>query len=212
MAPTSICGDPMSTNRAGRSRAVGLVAMLIAAATVAGCAPSPSSNAPATAAPVATSEAPPPPAYLADLTPVEGTKPTVGPASINGNTYEHSIVQPSYLQTGNVTQTQYNLGRKCDQLTFTAGLTDDSSSNGSVQFEIYGDDKQLVSVRLDFGSESTQTVSITNYLRLKVQNTGIKGTGVLRAGWGNAAIHCRTSVVANDGSVAPTAATSPPTS
>ena len=201
----------MSTNRAGRSRAVGLVAMLIAAATVAGCAPSPSSNAPATAAPVATSEAPPPPAYLADLTPVEGTKPTVGPASINGNTYEHSIVQPSYLQTGNVTQTQYNLGRKCDQLTFTAGLTDDSSSNGSVQFEIYGDDKQLVSVRLDFGSESTQTVSITNYLRLKVQNTGIKGTGNLRAGWGNAAIQCRTPVVA-DGSVAPTTAPSPPTS
>jgi NPCBM/NEW2 domain len=200
----------MSTIRIGGSRAVRLVTILIAAATVAGCAQSPSSNPPPTT-PATTSEAPPPPAYLADLTPIEGIKPVSGPASINGKEYEHSIVQPSYLQTGSVTQAQYNLGRKCDQLTFTAGLTDDSTSNGSVQFEVYGDDKQLVSVRLDFGSESTQTVSITNYLRLRVQNTGIKGTGVLRAGWGNAAIQCRTPVVA-DGSVAPSTAPSPPTS
>lgn len=199
----------MSPILACRSRAVGPAAILIAAATVVGCAPSFPSNTPTTPA---TSEAPPPPAYLADLTPVEGIKPAAGPARINGKDYEHSIVQPSYLQTGNVTQTQYDLGRQCDQLTFTAGLTDDSSSNGSVQFEVYGDDKQLVSVRLDFGSESTQTVSITNYLRLRVQNTGVKAAGVLRAGWGNAAIQCRTPLAANGGSITPPAPAGSPTS
>ena len=108
MAPTSISGHPVSPLRACRGRAVGLVTILIAAATASGCAQSPSSNPPPTT-PVTTSEAPPPPAYLADLTPVEGVKPVVGPASINGKEYEHSIVQPSYLQTGNVTQTQYDV-------------------------------------------------------------------------------------------------------
>jgi hypothetical protein len=62
-----------------------------------------------------------------------------------------------------------------------------------VQFEVYGDEKQLMSVRVDFGAESQQTVSLVNYLRLRVRNTGIKGRGKLSAAWGNAAIRCRSS-------------------
>jgi hypothetical protein len=183
-------GDPVAV-RWGHYCAVGLFAVVIAAAS-GGCTSSRSPNVPSTAGPngVATTAASSS-TYLADAKVVEGPVPITGPARINGKEYEHSIVQPSYI--GSSTETQYDLGRNCDQLTFTAGLPDDSTSTGTVQFEVYGDDKQLISVRVDFGAESQQTVSLVNYLRLKVRNTGIKGRGKLSAGWGSAAIRCRTS-------------------
>ena len=176
----------------GQNRAFGVITVLIAAA-LAGCTSGPSSSVPNAAGPTApATTAAPSPTYLADLKPVEGPSPISGAAKIDGKKYEHSIVQPSYLGS-TIIETQYDLGRACDQLTFTAGLPDDSTSTGSVQFEVYGDDKQLMSVRLGFGAESQQTISIANYLRLKVRNTGIEGRGKLSAGWGNAAIRCRTS-------------------
>ena len=178
--------------RLGHNCAVGLFTVLIATA-LAGCTSSPSPNVSNAAGPTApATTAAPTPTYLADLKPVEGPAPTTGPARINGKEYQHSIVQPSYLRSTSI-ETQYDLGRNCDQLTFTAGLPDDSSNTGSVQFEVYGDDMQLMSVRLNFGTESQQTISLVNYLRLKVRNTGIEGRGKLSAGWGNAAIRCRTS-------------------
>jgi len=183
-------GDPVAV-RWGRGRAVGIFTVLIAAG-FAGCGSSSSSNGSSSAGPTApATTAAPSSIYLADAKVVEGPVPITGPARISGKAYEHSIVQPSYI--GSSVETQYDLGRNCDQLTFTGGLTDDSTSTGTVQYEVYGDDKQLISVRVDFGAESQQTVSLVSYLRLKVRNTGIKGRGKLSAAWGNAVIRCRPS-------------------
>ena len=178
---------------ATRARVGGLLLMAIA---MAGCSAGPtttggtSTAASAATAPATTVPAQLPPAYLAEAKPVEGNVPTNGDVHINGKDYPHSVVQPSYIAPGNVTQTQYDLGRRCDRLTFTAGLTDDSTSGGTIQFDVFGDDRPLLSVRLDFGHDSTQSVDVSQVLRLKLQNSGIKGTGNLRAGWGTAAIIC----------------------
>ena len=112
-----------------------------------------------------------------------------GTIDINGRTYVHSIWQYSST-AGNVNQTQYDLKRGCDQLTYTAGVTDDSSSDAIIQFEVYGDNRLLKSFRLGYGDDARQTVNVTNVLRLKLLNTGIGASGNLYAGWGDAAVRC----------------------
>jgi hypothetical protein len=125
--------------------------------------------------------------YLANLPIAEGYPVNAGAIDINGHEYAHSIWQ-SYSPT------QYDLKRRCDQLTYTAGITDNSSSDGVIQFEVYGDNRRLKSFRLGFGHDSQQTVSVRNVLRLKLQITDISASGNLSAGWGDAAVRCSSRV------------------
>jgi hypothetical protein len=137
----------------------------------------------------ATSTLPAGSTYLADLTSVEGNAPDKGSIDINGRTYPHSIYQ--FSSNGNQTQTQYDLRRQCDELTYTAGVTDDSASEAMIQFEVYGDGQLLKSVRLPYGQDAAQTVNVHNVLRLKLQNVGLRSTDTSAyAGWGDAAIRC----------------------
>jgi hypothetical protein len=155
--------------------------------------PTPSSSSP-TESPTSESSLTPPAGstYLADLSPVEGSA-SPGSIDINGRTYVHSIYQSSAAYSGNKQETQYDLGRKCDELSYTAGVTDDSASVSSIQFEVYGDGRLLKTARLGYGEDAQQTVNVQDVLRLKLQNIGLRlPSGSMYAGWGDATIRCRT--------------------
>jgi hypothetical protein len=129
--------------------------------------------------------------YLSDISPVEGETAGTGNILINGKTYTHGV----WLYNGE--SAQYDLKRQCDQLTYTAGITDDSPSASVMQFDVYGDGQSLKSFRFKFGRDARQTLNLTNVLRLKLQATTISQTNGSYAGWGDAAVSCSSSLVAN---------------
>lgn len=112
-----------------------------------------------------------------------------GPIIINKRKYLHGISLTAYPFV--TTLVQYRLGWRCDQLTYTAGVVDNSSKDAVIRFEVYGDDRILKQFQLAYGQDSQQAVSVKNVVTLKLQTIGLQGSDrSLTAGWGDAAVYC----------------------
>lgn len=132
--------------------------------------------------------------FLADLTAVSGT-PIRETVSVNGTSYAHAIsrglVCPAYK--GNSATFAYDLGRHQQKFTATVGLTDQSSENGQVRFEVFADGRPLYSQTSTLGVPHQVTVSVAGALRLKLvaTNTSVKcndNYDSTRAVWGDAQV------------------------
>jgi len=118
-----------------------------------------------------------------------------GAISINGQQYLRSVFQGVVpVGINYLVKVQYVLNSKCDQFTYTAGVTDNSPTDTVIEFDVYGDSQKLWSSQLAYGQSAQKTVSVQNVVRLTLQSIGLKGTGdMVTAGWGDAAVRCSSS-------------------
>ncbi|MFF0495447.1 NPCBM/NEW2 domain-containing protein [Nocardia aobensis] len=130
--------------------------------------------------------------FLADMTASEET-PSTGAASVNGQTYPHSI----YGRIGGCTTDvsySYVLGRQWSQFTATVGLRDGSDFRSVVQFEVYADNDLVYSSdNVAVGQSPVATVPVKDVLNIKIRYLFVQGNKGLcsNAGyavWGNAAV------------------------
>ena len=111
--------------------------------------------------------------FLSTLQPVPGGSSSmqVGTATLDGQTYVHAItsgIQCSSNTNTNSTTIQYDLGRSYQQLSFKAGLTDDSDNQGVLQFVVLLDGRQIYSKRSTLGHPVTAKLDVTGGLRLEI--------------------------------------------
>lgn len=132
--------------------------------------------------------------FLADLTAVSGT-PIKETVSVNGTSYAHAVSRalscPAYARSS--ATFAYDLGRHQQTFTATVGLTDKSSENGQVRFEVFADGRPLYSQTSTLGVPHQVTVSVAGVLRLKLvaTNTSVKcndNVDSTRAVWGDAQV------------------------
>lgn len=120
------------------------------------------------------------------------------PAPINGKLFAKSVGadQRGIADAlGDTISAQYNLGRKCKRLMFTAGITDDSDSGTSGRFEVQLDSgNPKFSRDIRFGSSVAGSVDVTNALRLKLSITSLTHTALVAA-FGDARLTCSDSVL-----------------
>jgi serine/threonine-protein kinase len=108
--------------------------------------------------------------YLQDLSAVNDD-PDLGPRSVAGRTYPHSIY--STIATCDKRSTvEYNLGKHYRQLLATAGLDDSSHySGGKVLFEAFLDSRPVFARTVGLGQAVPVRVSAQGALRLKLRLT-----------------------------------------
>jgi hypothetical protein len=111
---------------------------------------------------------------------------------INGQTFIHSLEDYGY-GVGSTGYLEYNLSRACLTFRMTAGLTDESSSDGSAQLEVQTDGVQSWARTMSLGQSVNVSTSIKGGLRLRVADTVVTqptgGINLLPA-FGDARILC----------------------
>jgi serine/threonine-protein kinase len=139
---------------------------------------------PATVAPTSETETGPVERYVDELEPVAGRWTDVSdPMAIAGQTHLHTLAQQlGYCDTAG--DVEYNLSKGYRKLTATAGIDDNARiSDAKAQLEIYGDDKQLTSVTVEFGVPTPVDVDVTGVLRLRIHWQVIAGPQCEFAGY-----------------------------
>lgn len=130
--------------------------------------------------------------YLSDLTELTGDMDTGG-YTVNGAFYSRSLAGYfAYDDPGENDYMDYNIGRKCSQLQYTAGIADDSRSpRGRVTFEAWADSSLRSTKTLSYGQSAPITVSVAGYLRLslKAVNHVDEGSSTIPV-FGNARVLC----------------------
>lgn len=119
-----------------------------------------------------TAPPPAPPAprwyYLTDLPqPDRSRDMTTDAVRINGSLYAKSLVsddQGTYY-------TEYNLSRKCTQLTGVLGMSDDSATKTQNKVELFSDSRSIYSRTFSLGQAESRTFDVTGVLRLRFQTT-----------------------------------------
>jgi hypothetical protein len=102
-------------------------------------------------------------------------------SDVNGRTYHRNVVIEGWDNflcdwRSAYSQIEYNLGRKYRRFTATIGLRDDTPTNRSVRFDVYGDGPTpLKSKTVKFGESFPIKVDVTNVLRLKLRVTYVSG-------------------------------------
>ncbi|WP_291378314.1 PASTA domain-containing protein [Demequina sp.] len=112
--------------------------------------------------------------FLADMRPVEGSIGS-GPASVSGVTYTRSVTYRLYYD--DPSQAGFDLGRDYREFRTTLGASDESPSDVSIKFEIYGDGRLLHDSTLSFGASEAVSVDVTGVLRLELRATRVAGSG-----------------------------------
>lgn len=91
---------------------------------------------------------------------------------------------------GDTMEVQYDLGRKCSKLAFTAGVADDSPSNTSAKYEVYADNSLVYSDSIQFGEAHQSHLSIEGALRIRIVVVSTSQMN-LRAVFGDAKLTCQ---------------------
>jgi hypothetical protein len=113
------------------------------------------------------------PFFLADAKTVGGTpNPEVGPVTVNGVTYPHSIFDVgSVCAVGRVTTHAYDLGRHYSTFRATLGESDKSPANAPAQWDVYADGVQVYSGKAVLGQSVPLDLSMKGVLRLELTTT-----------------------------------------
>ena len=141
-------------------------------------------SSPASAAPI--------PAYLFDLTPINGSY-QVGSKTVNGQTYSRSVfhgLSECNAGDGKGFLAEYNLGRKYKTLTATAGLSDlDTRGSRTIEFRI-DTDRGHQDFTADRGEPHKVAFNVSGalFLRLTVYEANGSGPCIVDtvAVWGDA--------------------------
>jgi alpha-galactosidase len=87
----------------------------------------------------------------------------------------------------------YRLGGACTTFSATAGVDDSANGNGSVVFQVWGDDTLLYDSGPVTGATEAKTINADvtgkRRLRLLVTNAG-DGSSLDRASWADAKVEC----------------------
>ena len=77
-------------------------------------------------------------------------------------------------------------------MTYTAGITDDSSTEAFAAFSVYGGGRLLKRHRLGFGEHASRSVNVKGVLRLKLEAVGLEQVYIdsAKAGWGDPKVRC----------------------
>jgi hypothetical protein len=82
---------------------------------------------------------------------------------------------------------EYNLGRQWRTLDMTVGLSDDSTANQNVQFQLRADGRVIYSQTFALGQSRHVTINVTHVLRLELDATLMSNyIGEVNAVWGSA--------------------------
>jgi hypothetical protein len=112
---------------------------------------------------------------------------SVGLAMANGKSYNHSLIQDHWSFAGEST-ILFDLERKCNVFTFTAGISDSSPDAGRSVVEVYADKKLLTDFKIGVGESHSETLGVVGALRLKLAFNGPDSRMSLV--WGDAKIRC----------------------
>ncbi|HEV7750606.1 MAG TPA: NPCBM/NEW2 domain-containing protein [Baekduia sp.] len=122
------------------------------------------------------------------LNPASGA--TTGAAQINGRNFARSVLMSPGVYGDGIGHAEFNLKRRCKTLTFTAGITDDSSQDSAGEFSVAGGGGDLDTFSADFGQAVARTVSVRGVLRLTLEATPSSNNGGFQIGWGDAKVRC----------------------
>jgi hypothetical protein len=103
-----------------------------------------------------------------------------GTPEVNGRYYPNSVVQ--YLDPGPDT-VSYNLGRQWRALDMTLGLSDKSTENQTVQFQLVADGRTIYTANFTLGQSRHVTLNVTGALRLDLTATLLGDAGGEYADW-----------------------------
>jgi hypothetical protein len=123
--------------------------------------------------------------YLGTLSPVAGSGSLFnGTPQVSGKFYPNSI----YLALNpGPASVEYNLGRQWRTLDMTVGLSDDSTENQNVQFQLRADGRMIYTHTFALGQSRHVTINVTNVLRLELDATLVSNyAGPVNAVWGSA--------------------------
>lgn len=87
-----------------------------------------------------------------------------GPVDINGTEYRHSI-SADYNDSSSI---EYNLDHKCIKLRSTFGISDDSTTGGQAEVDLFSDGTNVYTHTFDLGQSQTQTVGLDAPLKIKL--------------------------------------------
>jgi len=95
-----------------------------------------------------------------------------GTVRVNGTVYVHPVT--SQVQCRYPVSIQYDLGRHYRTFTTTAGVTDDSNSDGVVQYDVFVDGRSVFSQTGTLGQPVPVSVDVTGGLRLEITATRVE--------------------------------------
>jgi hypothetical protein len=93
-------------------------------------------------------------------------------ASLNGKSYVRAVT--SQTVCGTSSSLQYDLGRHFQKFTMTAGLSDDSSSDGVLQIDVILDGRSIFSQNSTLGAPVTVDVDVSGGLRLEISASRVE--------------------------------------
>ncbi len=123
--------------------------------------------------------------HLGDLTPVAGSGSLFnGAPEVNGQVYPNSI----YLALNpGPASVEYNLGRQWRKLDVTVGLSDDSTANQNVQFQLRADGRVIYTRTFALGQSQHVKIDVSGVLRFELDATLVSNyAGEVNAVWGSA--------------------------
>ncbi len=134
--------------------------------------------------PPAASATPPARLFLTDLDSFEVSTQWSGPATVNGQTYAHSVIECDC----NGSTVYASLERRFSLLQATIGITDDAPTDTKIEFAAYSEQGLIFSRTMSFGQSAPVSIDVRGvlHLELKVVQISPSGTESLWAAWGNA--------------------------
>lgn len=95
-----------------------------------------------------------------------GSGASAGTANLNGTTYIRALTDST--SCGNASTLEYDLGRAYRTFSATAGLSDDSASEGALQIDVFLDGRSIFSGTSTLGQPVTIDVDVSGGLRLAI--------------------------------------------
>jgi serine/threonine protein kinase len=111
--------------------------------------------------------------FLASMEPVEYSGSyDFETTALNGQNYVHAV--RSYTDCGDTASLQYDLGRHYQKFTMTAGLSDDSSSDGVLQIDVTLDGRSIFSQTSKLGTPVAVDADVSGGLRLELSASRVE--------------------------------------
>ncbi len=125
--------------------------------------------------------------WLDSIVPSAAENLLSGKLPINGEDYVHTLYSNRYFPTG---FTEYTLGRNCEALETTFGLSDRTETGGKASIQLAGDGSVLYAREFSLGESEAKTFDVSDVYRIRFDFVQVADTPVTEPAAGAARVLC----------------------